>query len=109
VEVETISNGQGHLSQRRPSPWGVVVASVHLPTGEPAVRYLVTVRPVTPTEVRSDASYTNPSGTLHLTLLPGTYVLNARGVDDSGGELQGNSAEVTVEARHEQTVEIVVR
>lgn len=106
--VVTVSNDQGSPPPRGPSRRGVAIARVRYTNGEPAVRCLVAPRPLTPVRVRSDASYTSAAGLLHLSLVPGIYVLTAHGLDASGAQVTGESEEVTADAGQTIVVPIVV-
>jgi len=72
------------------------------------VRCRVTPRALTPALVHSDASYTGPAGTLHLSLEPGVYVLTALGSNADGDEISGHSDRVTIEAGQTVAVAILV-
>ncbi|MFI1090895.1 carboxypeptidase-like regulatory domain-containing protein [Streptomyces sp. NPDC020917] len=94
---------------RRAATRGAVVAAVRTPDGEPVVHCQVSPRALTPARVQSIALFSGPSGRATWSLEPGTYVLVARGRNDWGRWVRGESAEVAVSAGERLTVDIVVR
>ena len=87
---------------------GRVRAIVRLPSGEFIGHCRIQIRALTPTEVRNIAYRTNPSGVIQVGLFPGTYVLIAEGMSETGQRLYGQSPELVVKVSQTVTTDVEV-